>query len=131
MREAMDSVFDDFFKKSPSEYKGFGVFNLDMFQTTDKIFVKASLPGVKVGDIKINISDNTLTISGETKEESEEKDMQYHIRERKFGSFSRSIELPARIISDKALAEFSDGILTLTLPKAEEVKPKMITVKAK
>lgn len=131
MREAMDSVFDDFFRKGPVEYKGMGVFDLDMFQTADKIFIKACLPGVKNDDIKINMTDNILTISGETKEESEEKDMQYHIRERRFGSFTRSIELPTRVIAEKATAEFADGVLTLTLPKAEEVKPKTITVKAK
>lgn len=131
MREAMDSVFDDFFRKSPVEYKGMGVFDLDMYQTADKIFIKACLPGAKTDDIKINMTDNILTISGETKEEKEEKDMQYHIRERRFGSFTRSIELPTRVLAEKATAEFSDGILTLSLPKAEEVKPKTITVKAK
>jgi len=131
MRDTMDSIFDDFFRKSPVEYKGLGVFDLDMFQTNDKVYIKACLPGVKVDDVKINMTDNVLTISGEAKEESEEKDLQYHIRERRFGAFSRSIELPTHVVAENAVAEFSDGILTLTLPKAEEVKPKTITVKAK
>ncbi len=72
-----------------------------------------------------------LSIKGETKEKSEVKEKAYHIREQRWGSFERTVILPTAVVSDKARAEFENGILTITLPKAEEVKPKTITVKAK
>ena len=102
-----------------------------MFQTDDEVVIKASLPGMKSDDIKISISGEILTMQGEMQAESEEKNSTYHFRERKWGNFSRSINLPTPVVADKAQAEFEAGVLTLTLPKAEEVKPKTISVKAK
>jgi len=102
-----------------------------MFQTDDNIVVKASVPGIKPDDLNISISGDVLTIRGEIKEDEEIKNSNVHIRERRFGSFSRSIALPTHVVPDKAEADFKDGVLCLTLPKAEEVKPKTITVKAK
>jgi len=72
-----------------------------------------------------------LTIRGEMKHEDEQNDKAWHIREHRWGSFERSISLPTDVVSEKAQADFDNGILTVTLPKAEEVKPKTITVKAK
>jgi HSP20 family protein len=72
-----------------------------------------------------------LTIKGETTEEKEENQGNYHLRERRYGAFQRSISLPTLVNADKAAAEFENGVLTLTLPKVEEVKPKSITIKAK
>ena len=86
---------------------------------------------MKPEDIDITISGNTLTISGETKEEEEVKEENYIRRERRNGSFSRSVMLPEGLESDKAEATFEDGVLTLTIPKAPEAKPKVIKIKGK
>jgi len=131
MRDFMGRAFDDFFSRAPGSYEGYGVINLDMVQTDDDVIVKASVPGVKPEEINISVTGDTLTIRGEVKEDEEIKNANYHIREMRFGSFARSVLLPSQVIADKAKAEFENGILKLTLPKAEEVKPKTITVKAK
>ena len=131
MRDAMDQVFEAFFSRKPANYEGYGAIDMNMVQTDDAVIIKASVSGVKPEDINISITGDTLTIRGEIKEDEELKDANYHIREMKYGSFARSILLPNQVISDKSTAEFENGILKLTLPKAEEVKPKTITIKAK
>lgn len=131
MRDAVDNMFEDFFSRSPMSYEGYGIVNLDLYQTDENIVVKASIPGVKPDDINISVTGDVLTIRGEIKEEKEVEEGKYHLRERRQGSFCRSVTLPSLVESEKAEAEFEDGVLTLTLPKSEEVKPKMITVKAK
>ena len=130
MREMMDRVFDDLVSQ---QYGGreAGVPAVDMYQTEDSVVVKATLPGIKPEDLQISITGDVLTIRGESKQEEEVNNATYHLHERRYGSFSRSIPLPSQVVSDKANAEFEHGVLTLTLPKAEEVKPKTITVKAK
>ncbi|NMC79070.1 MAG: Hsp20/alpha crystallin family protein [Chloroflexi bacterium] len=130
MREMMDRVFDDLVSQ---QYGGreAGVPAVDMYQTEDSVVVKATLPGIKPEDLQISITGDVLTIRGESKQEEEVNNAAYHLHERRYGSFSRSIPLPSQVVSDKANAEFEHCILTLTLPKAEEVKPKTITVKAK
>lgn len=104
---------------------------IDLYQTDDDVVVKASLPGIKADDVQISVTGDMITIKGETREKSEAKDKAYHIREQRWGAFERTIALPTAVVSDKAKAEFEDGVLTVTLPKAEEVKPRLITVKAK
>ena len=131
MRDQMDRIFEDFFSRNPISYEGYGVIDLDMMQTDNNVIVKASIPGVKPDDINISITGDTLTIRGEIKFQDEVEDANYHLREIKHGSFARSVLLPSQVVSDKAKAEFENGILELTLPKAEEVKPKTITIKAK
>ena len=131
MREFMDRAFDDFFSRNAISSEGYGVVNVDMIQTDDDVIIKASVPGVKPDDLTISVTGDTLTIRGEVKEDQEIKEGSYHIRELRVGSFARSILLPGPVVADKAKAEFEDGILRLTLPKAEEIKPKTITVKAK
>lgn len=108
-----------------------GVPSVDMYQTDDEIVVKASLPGVKAEDISIAVTGDVLTLRGSATEEKEVQEASYYLRERRSGEFSRSLPLPAPVLADKAVAEFEDGILKVTLPKAEEVKPKTITVKPK
>jgi HSP20 family protein len=134
LREAMDRLFEDSFVR-PSrfwpELLGRGELPIDMYQTAKDVVVKASLPGVKPEEVDISITGDTLTINGEHKEEEEVKQEDYFRRERYYGAFSRSLILPVQIQSDKAEAVFENGVLTLTLPKAEEVKPKQIKVKAK
>lgn len=134
LRQAMDRLFEDSYVRpsralaGPGEAAGPG---LDVYQTPNEIVVKAGLPGVKPEDVNIDITGDTLTIKGENKAEQEIKKEDYLYRERRYGAFSRSVILPGGLRSDKAEATMEDGVLTLTIPKAEEVKPKVISVKAK
>jgi HSP20 family protein len=104
---------------------------VDMYQTDNEVVVKAAIPGVKGDDVQINVTGEVLTIKGEVKEKEEAKERAYHIREQRWGMFERTLALPTDVVADKARAEFENGILTVTLPKAEEVKPKTITIKSK
>ncbi len=131
LREAMDHLFDDAFTRPLSLRDGWSVPAIDMYQTDDEVVVKASIPGFKAEDVQINVTGEILTLRGEVKREEEKKDKAWHIREQRWGSFERSVAMPTAVVADKAKAEFENGILTITLPKAEEVKPKTITVKAK
>ena len=88
----------------------------------------AEVPGMLKEEIKINISENTLTIKGEKKEEKKEDDHNYHRVERRYGTFQRSFTLPTQIRGNKVKATYKDGVLTITLPKKEEVKPKEIPI---
>ena len=131
LREAMDHLFDDAFTRPLTLRDGWSAPAIDMYQTDDEVVVKASLPGVKADEVQINISGEVLTIKGETKQVEEKEDKAWHMREQRWGSFERALTLPTEVVSDKAKAEFENGILTITLPKAEEVKPKIINIKAK
>ena len=103
---------------------------LDVYETNDDVVVKATLPGVKPEDIEVSVEGNTLTIRGETKAEQDVEERNYVYRERRHGRFVRSVALP-EVDSDKAEAEFENGVLTLALPKSERTKVKSITVKTK
>jgi HSP20 family protein len=102
---------------------------VDVSESKDAYVIKAELPGVSKSDVKITLHDNVLTIKGEKKEEKEEKDVNVHRIERSFGMFERAFSLPLTVKSDKIDASFKDGVLTVTLPKAEEAKPKEIEVR--
>jgi HSP20 family protein len=108
-----------------------GTLAVDMYETDEAVVVKSATPGVDPKDIDISITGDTLTIKGETRVDEEVEEENYVYRERRYGSFARSLTIPVPIQADEAEADFEDGILTLTLPKAEEVKPKAIEVKAK
>ena len=131
LREAMDHLFDDAFTRPLTLRDGWSAPAIDMYQTDDEIVVKASLPGVKADEVQINITGEILTLKGETKQVDEKKEQAWHMREQRWGTFERSIALPTEVVADNARAEFENGILTITLPKAEEVKPKIINIKAK
>jgi HSP20 family protein len=103
----------------------------DIYENNDNYYIKADLPGVKKGDVKISYNDGTLSISGERAQEKETKETKYHRVERSFGKYYRSFNLPKEIKNDKIEAEFVDGQLNVTIPKAEEVKPKQIDIKIK
>ena len=103
---------------------------LDIAESENEYVVKASLPGIYLDDLEITYANNTLTIKGEVREEQELEEARYHLRERSYGSFARSITLPAGVESDKIEASYEAGVLTLRLPKAEEIKPKRIAIKA-
>ena len=104
---------------------------LDMKETEDAFVLKLTMPGLDKDAIDISVSDGVLTIKGETKEEEEKEDEKYTwlVREHKHVSYYRSVRLPSEVVADKAEAEYRNGVLMLTLPKAEEVKPKSIAVK--
>jgi HSP20 family protein len=131
LREAMDQLFDDAFT-SPRGGRGVSIVPaVDVYQTADDVVVKANLPGLKADDVQISVTSDVLTLRGEYKHEVEQKEATYHILERRSGSFERSVMLPMDVQTDKAKADFEDGVLTITLPKAETVKTKTITVKTK
>ena len=129
LRDAMDRLFDDAFTRPFSLTRNGGstwpAFPIDMYQTNDDVVVQAVVPGFRPGEVYIQVTGNLLTIRGQLKQEEDKKERAWHLREHRFGSFG----LP--VVPDRANAEFENGILTITLPKAEEVKPKAITIKAK
>ena len=102
---------------------------IDLSETADKIIIKAEIPGIDPKEIDISIQGDTLTIKGEKKEEKEEKGKNYYRMERRYGSFSRSVDLPNSVNPNKVSAEYKNGVLEINLQKKEEVKPTQITVK--
>ncbi|RME49593.1 MAG: Hsp20/alpha crystallin family protein [Caldilineae bacterium] len=133
LHNALDRLFDEALFRPFSGYDTNGVrtLALDMYETDDNLIVEAALPGITPEDVEIAVQDGVLTIKGEIKREAEEN-VTYHLRERyPYTAFERAITLPVDINADAAEATFKNGILTLVLPKAEEVKPKRIEVKAK
>ena len=134
LREAMDRLFEESFIRPRIGWPaplGVGALAVDMYETNQDVVIKSSVPGVKPEDLDITITGDTLTIKGETKTEEKVEKANYIRQERRYGAFCRSLTLPTTIVAEKAKAEFENGVLTLTLPKAEEVKPKSIKVKAK
>jgi HSP20 family protein len=135
LRDAVNRLFEDSFIRPdawPMPFDGGGLsLPTDMIETKDSVIVKMSAPGVKPEDIDISVVGDTLTIKGETKSEGQFEEGSYIRKERHFGAFQRTLSLPASVAPDKAKAEFENGVLTLTLPKAEEAKPKPIKVTTK
>jgi len=131
LRQMMNRVFDDSFNHSLSNTEDWNIPSVDMYQTENELVVKAVLPGLKPEEIQISVTGDVLTLRGETKQAQEVKEATYHLKERRFGSFSRSLPLPVQVVTDKAHAEFENGVLTLVLPRAEEDRPKTIAIKAK
>ncbi|MCA9973566.1 MAG: Hsp20/alpha crystallin family protein, partial [Anaerolineales bacterium] len=103
---------------------------LDVAETENEYTVMASIPGLNPDDIEVTLEENVLTISGESREETVDEGTRYHLRERRFGSFSRSLRFPVPVAGESIAANYTNGVLTLTVPKAEEVKPKRIAIKA-
>jgi HSP20 family protein len=131
MRREMDRIWDVFFERGISRGEdGEGWLpSLDVAETKNEIVVKAEVPGMDPKDIDISLSDGLLTIKGEKKQEREEKEENYHLVERSYGSFARSIRLPKEIQSDKINASYKNGVLKVVLPKSEEAKKKEIKIK--
>ena len=134
LRSAMDRLFEDSFV-SPLSWRTIGGGDaitpaIDVHETPDELVVTAALPGMRADDVEITMTGQTLTLRGEFKADEQIKREQYLYRERRFGSFSRTVQLPTRVQGDQAKADFTDGILTLTIPKAEEVKPRQIRINA-
>jgi len=101
---------------------------LDVYEQKENIVVRAELPGMRREEIEVSLHENTLSISGERKHEETHKDHEVYRSERFFGRFQRSVTLPTMVAGDKVKAQYKDGLLTVTLPKAEEAKPKHIDV---
>ncbi len=101
---------------------------MDLFEDRDNFYVRAELPGMKKEDIELSLHNGSLSISGERKSEDEFKDAEVYRSERFVGRFQRTVTLPTPVASDKVKARYQDGILTVSLPKAEESKPKQIEV---
>ncbi|GAB4542219.1 MAG: Hsp20/alpha crystallin family protein [Anaerolineales bacterium] len=132
LRDAMDRLFDDAFTRPLNmNANAWSVPAVDMYQTENEVVVRAALPGVRPDEVQVNVTGEVLVIKGEVKRQEESDDKTYHIREQRWGAFERALALPTDVVADKAKAEFENGVLTVTLPKAEEVKPKSIAIKAK
>jgi HSP20 family protein len=136
LRDAMDRLFEESFVRPrgawPTLTGGEQTLALDVYETDDDLVVEASLPGVKPEEVDISIVGNTLIIKGEHEEKHEKQEEgKYYSRERRYGAFQRSMSLPVDVNADKAQATFEDGVLKLSLPKAEEAKPKRIEVAVK
>ncbi|MAT98861.1 MAG: heat-shock protein Hsp20 [Anaerolineaceae bacterium] len=132
MRSEIDRLFEDAFNAPVSKWDRNSVwgFPLDVTEADEHFVVKAAVPGMNPDDLDITISDNVLTIKGETQDEEVQENEKVHLRERRFGSFMRSISLPTPVESDNVTATVEKGILTLQIPKAEAVKPKRIAVRS-
>ncbi len=130
MHNMLDRLMDQSFLGPAYEADGYTtLIPVDVYQTDEEVSITATVPGLKVEDIQISITGDSLSISGEIESEHEEEGREYFVRERRMGRFSRSMALPVTVDADKATADFEEGILTITLPKVEAEKPKMISVK--
>lgn len=133
LRREMDNLFDRFFQDWPFRA---GTTNgdywpaLDLGEAEGNLVVKAELPGLKAEDVEINVMGDTLTISGEKKAEQEDNSEGLVYRERRYGSFRRTIQLPSNVDAEKVEATFTDGVLTVTLPKDQKSMPRKIAVKS-
>jgi HSP20 family protein len=131
MRSQIERIFTDLSQRTFGESTA-GVFPLvNLTENTDNYYIRAELPGIKSEDLDMSITGDTFSITGERKIPEEGSDAKYHRREREAGKFSRIIKMPSLVQADKVEAETRDGVLTVILPKAEEAKPKQITIKVK
>lgn len=133
-QDEMNQLFEDFFGRVPSRRmfaEGFWAPLMDIEETKDEILVKAELPGMRKEDVKIQINNDVLSITGERKREEETRDKTFHRIERAYGKFQRMIRLPAEVDATKVKATYENGVLTIKLPKSEQAKPKEIAIEVK
>jgi HSP20 family protein len=132
LRDELDRLFDGPFGELSRTSQLLGVWNpaVDLYEDKDNVIVKAELPGLKRQDIEVSLHDGALSISGERKSEEKVENAEVCRTERFVGRFQRTITLPAQVKGDRVNAQYKDGVLTVTLPKAEEAKPKQIQVSA-
>lgn len=131
LREAMNQLFEESFARPRGGGAASGMsLAVDVQETADSYVIQTSVPGVKQEDVTISLLGSTLTIRGERKEQrTEEREGRWLIRERQTGAFQRSVTLPGSVDGDGATADFADGVLTITLPKAERDKVRQIAVR--
>lgn len=103
---------------------------VDVFETSDAVILKAELPGLTADDVDVEVDDNVLTISGERVLKDTIEEGNYYRLERSYGKFSRSLTLPQGIKADEVAASFTDGVLEVTVPKADEIKPRKVAIAA-
>ena len=129
LRRTLDRVFDDTMERRWSDFdQAYSALALDVLENEDAYLVKATIPGIDPNDLDITYNNETLTIQGEMKQENEKEGERYHLRERSYGKFYRQVRLPSSVRPDAIQAHYEHGVLTLTLPKTEEVKPRKISV---
>jgi len=130
LRDAMNSLLQESFVRPGNGMAtgGATALPLDVSETEHEYTVRASLPGIKPDDVQVTVHGDTLTIRGESKAEEEKKGENWLLRERRSGSFQRSVTLASPVDADKAQAQYDHGVLTLRLPKAESARPKQIKV---
>ncbi len=130
---AISSIFDEFFSNSPLGNLELPVVNIrpsvDIIEEDEKVTLKADMPGLDKSDIRVVVSDGLLTIEGNRNESREEKGKGFTRTERFMGTFSRSFNLPAWADGSKVAADYKNGVLTVTIPKTEQARPKEIEVK--
>ncbi len=127
LARTMDRIFEDLFGEEESV--GAWLPEVDVYETEDAHFIKVDLPGVDPKDVKVEVRDNVLTISGSRTEEREQQSAHFHRRERYTGSFQRSFQLPSTVDTQKIEAEYRNGVLTIRLPKVQEARAREIRVK--
>lgn len=130
----LQKEMDDLLSRFQADWNGERLPNLtipaaDLSETDDALQIRMDMPGLKAEEISVEVSGNTIRISGEHKEEKEEKGRTFHRVERRRGTFARAMTLPAAVKEDKISAECKDGVLTITLPKTEAAKTHKVMVK--
>jgi len=132
LRDELDRLFEGSLGDLARAPQLLGVWNpaVDLYEDKDNVIVKAELPGLKREDIEVSLHDGALSLSGERKSEEKIENAEVRRTERFVGRFQRTITLPSSVKGDKVSAQYKDGILTVTLPKAEEAKPRQIQVSA-
>jgi HSP20 family protein len=128
LRDEINRMFSNFFDEWDQRETRWAP-SVDIAENKDKLTLTAELPGVDKKDVKINIRNNILNIEGEKKQQFEKKEDDYYRSERFYGKFCRSFTLPSDIDSEKIKADYSNGVLTIDLPKPEAVKPRQIEIK--
>jgi len=133
LQDEMNRLFETFAKGTDTQSLAEGTWapSVDIYENKDSIIIDAELPGMDQKDISVTVNDNVLTIKGERKQEKEVKEENYHRVERSYGSFTRSFNLPVGVKADAIKANYKDGVLKVMLPKAEEAKPKQISIDVK
>jgi HSP20 family protein len=129
LHDAMNQLFSESFVR-PGSMTGAFQPAVDLYETEHEYVVKLAAPGLKPDNFEITMQQNVLTIQGRTQEEEKQEGARYHVKEHRFGEFSRTIQFPTQVDADKIQASMSNGILTVRVPKAEAAKPRRITVKA-
>ncbi len=133
IQSEMNRLFDDFFgmqRRAEDQDRTYWTPRVNIEEVKDRFEITAELPGLKKDDVKIEVKDRVLTLTGEKKVENEGKDRNVYLYERAYGRFCRTFTLPDNVDDDKIEAEFKDGIMKINIPKTEEAKPKEIKVKA-
>jgi HSP20 family protein len=137
LRHEVDRLFDEFVRGSPlrqmtrwfTPLEGSYAPNVDLEETDQEFVLSAEVPGIRKDQLEVNITEGRVTLKGERKEREHARNVMFHCKELAYGAFERVMELPAPVVPDKAVAKMEDGLLTLTLPKAEAAKRQMVKVK--